>query len=61
MGGEADRAIDAAGQRRRGDPPGAVPGIRLDLADIDPSQVKLNWQPVVRSEPWKTTPQTLFG
>ena len=28
---------------------------------IDPSQVKLNWQPVARPDPWKTAPQTLFG
>ena len=27
----------------------------------EPSQVKVNWQPVTRSDPWKTTPQTLFG
>ncbi len=26
-----------------------------------PSQVKLNWQPVVRSAPWKTTPHTVLG
>jgi hypothetical protein len=25
----------------------------------DPSQVKLNWQPVVRWWPWKTTPHTV--
>ena len=27
----------------------------------DPSQVKVNWQPVVRVEPWNTTPHTLDG
>ena len=28
---------------------------------MEPSQAKLNWQPLARAAPWKTTPQTLLG
>lgn len=35
--------------------------IGLGSLAIDPSQVKLNWQPVRRSDPWKTTPHTVLG
>ena len=36
----------------------AAPGC---LRRIDPSQVKENWHPVLRSDPWKTTPHTVLG
>ena len=33
----------------------------IGVCAIDPSQVKVNWQPVARVEPWNTTPHTLDG
>ena len=36
----------------------ALASLRLRM---EPSHAKLNWQPVRRPAPWKTTPQTDFG
>lgn len=37
------------------------PGSSRKVRRNDPSQVKVNWQPVRRPEPWYTTLQTVFG
>ena len=34
---------------------------RLTRPRMTPEQVKLNWHPLDRAAPWKTTPQTVFG
>src|SRR6478672_11218886 len=49
-----DRALEATSRAR-------FQAARLTAPRIDPSQVKLNWQPDRRPAPWKTTPQTLLG
>ena len=51
MGGVADRRVDAPVSASLGDLAGAVPYAGTGARAIEPSQVKVNWQPVARVEP----------
>ncbi len=61
MGRVADRRIDCPDSAASATLRARFHSAGIGAWAIEPSQVKVNWQPVARVEPSKTTPQTLLG